>query len=305
MEIFNHRAESCGIAITMTAVPCGRDYSITLSGGDVPHIGATAIAVPRESLDNSKYPLEGKKNSASASVICVTGHKEDELARGVALKLCTKWQVNCVVSAGIHLTKIEAHTLEIVENIVDTLVHTFNEWVTLQMENVVLVDERNQTIGTMDKWRAHKEGHLHRAFSVLVFNEKNELLLQRRSATKYHTPLLWTNTCCSHPRVDENVMDAAHRRLREEMGFDCDITPLFEFLYKVEFEPGLFEHEYDHVFIGKYEGEVPFDPSEVDSVRWIDLVKLKGEVQNHPENFTYWFKHLLENGFDQIQAAIS
>lgn len=304
MEIFNHKAESGGINITMTAVPCGKDYSITLSGGDVPHIGATVLAVPRESLDNSKLPLEEKKNSASASVLCVTGHKEDELARRVALKLSTKWQVNCVVSAGIHLAAVEPQTFEVVENIVDTLIQTFNEWVTLQRENVVLVDENDQMIGTMDKWHAHKEGQLHRAFSVLVFNEKNELLLQRRSATKYHTPLLWTNTCCSHPRSEETVVDAAHRRLREEMGFDCEITPLFEFLYKVEFEPGLFEHEYDHVFIGRWEGEVAFDPSEVDAVRWISLEELKGEVQNQPENFTYWFKYLLEKGFDQIQAAI-
>lgn len=161
-------------------------------------------------------------------------------------------------------------------------------------EFVVLVNEQDEETGIMEKMEAHKKGVLHRAFSVFIFNDLGELLLQQRAFHKYHSPGLWTNTCCSHQRPGEKSDTAAHRRLQEEMGFDCELREVFSFIYKTPFENGLTEHEYDHVFLGDYNGKVNFNTDEVEAVRWIKPDDLKKEVNQSPGQFTSWFKICFE-----------
>jgi isopentenyl-diphosphate delta-isomerase len=162
-------------------------------------------------------------------------------------------------------------------------------------EMVILVDPQDRQIGVEEKMKAHREGKLHRAFSVFVFNEKGEMLLQKRAPQKYHSGGLWTNACCSHPRPGEAIEQAAVRRLNEEMGFVCELKKAFHFIYKAELDGGLIEHEFDHVFIGNYKGETALggftpDPNEVVDYRWLDIHSLKIEVKTFPEKFTTWFK---------------
>jgi isopentenyl-diphosphate delta-isomerase len=160
---------------------------------------------------------------------------------------------------------------------------------------VVLVDENDNQIGTEEKMKAHQNGNLHRAFSIFIFNDKEELLLQQRALSKYHSPGLWTNTCCSHPRPTEQTLDAAHRRLKEEMGFDCDLEEIFSFKYKTVFDNGLTEHEYDHVFIGKYNNDPKINSLEVNAYKWVNLSWLEKDIKNHSEIYTSWLKICFEN----------
>lgn len=167
-------------------------------------------------------------------------------------------------------------------------------------EYIIVVDEFDKKIGSIEKLEAHYKGILHRAFSILVFNSKNQLLLQKRNMEKYHSPGLWTNTCCSHPRYGENLQDAISRRLREEMGFTCELEERFSFIYKVQLGENLFEHEFDHVFIGKYDGKVIPNKAEVDEFKWVDIEEVKTDIVYRAELYTYWFKYLfniLENKF--------
>ncbi|MFO7923892.1 MAG: isopentenyl-diphosphate Delta-isomerase [Bacteroidales bacterium] len=157
-------------------------------------------------------------------------------------------------------------------------------------EEVVLVDEKDRETGTMEKIEAHKKGILHRAFSVFVLNSKGMLLLQRRASVKYHSPGLWTNTCCSHPRPGESVKNAALRRLKEEMGITCSLTESFTFIYRAEFDNGLTEHEYDHVLIGVSDSAPDPDPAEVDGYEYADLDLLSHNIEYHPEDYTVWFR---------------
>ena len=157
-------------------------------------------------------------------------------------------------------------------------------------EFVVLIDRDDNPVGLMEKQQAHHAGLLHRAFSVFIFNSKNELMIHQRAAEKYHSPKLWTNTCSSHPRENETYEQAAHRRLIEEMGFDCEIQEKFHFIYKAELEEGLFEHELDRVFTGFYEGEVNFNPEEVMDYKWIGMDELKKDIDFNPDKYTAWFK---------------
>jgi len=165
----------------------------------------------------------------------------------------------------------------------------------MSLEMVILVDENDQEIGLMEKQEAHEKALLHRAFSVLVFNDKGEMLLQQRAFEKYHSGGLWTNTCCSHPRQGETTEEAAHRRLQEEMGFDCDLNLHQTFIYKAPFDNGLTEHELDHVYIGKYNNNPEFNILEVSSFQWISLEELKDQLKNRPEKFTVWFKMIMDN----------
>ena len=158
------------------------------------------------------------------------------------------------------------------------------------MERVILVDENDTPLGTMEKMEAHERGVLHRAFSVFIFNSSGEMLLQQRAFSKYHSGGLWTNTCCSHPREGETTIEAAHRRLQEEMGFDCEIEKAFDFIYKKELDKGLIEHEFDHVFTGGFEGGFRFNPNEVNAVVYKSVQEVLEEVAQTPENYTEWFK---------------
>lgn len=158
-------------------------------------------------------------------------------------------------------------------------------------EKVVLINQNDEVLGLMEKQQAHVAGLLHRAFSVFIFNDNDELLIQRRATEKYHSPGLWANTCCSHPRENETYKEAAHRRLVEEMGFDCELKFLFSFIYKSDVGGGLTEHELDHVFIGKYNNEpIIINEDEVCEYKWIDIPSLIKDIENKPEKYTKWFK---------------
>ncbi len=168
------------------------------------------------------------------------------------------------------------------------------EYQNLMTEQVVLVDENGVAVGQAGKLEAHQKGLLHKAFSVVIFNEAGEMLLQQRALHKYHTPGLWTNACCSHPRLGEDLEAAAHRRLQEELGFDTDLTERFSFVYKFLDEASqLWEHEHDTVFVGSYDGEVAFNPEEVHSIRWIGMDDLRTWIEREPEVFTFWFRTFL------------
>lgn len=158
------------------------------------------------------------------------------------------------------------------------------------MEKVVLVDEQDNEIGTMEKMEAHEKALLHRAFSVFLFNDAGEMLIQKRASSKYHSGGLWTNTCCSHPRPDETSLNAAKRRLQEEMGISAEIEEIFSFLYRAELDKGLVEHEYDHVFFGKFNGEVQLNMEEAEDYSYVTMEKLEQDLIDHPELYTEWFK---------------
>jgi isopentenyl-diphosphate delta-isomerase len=166
---------------------------------------------------------------------------------------------------------------------------------------VILVNEKDEQIGSLGKLDAHKKGLLHRAFSVIIWNDENEILIQQRAFGKYHSEGLWTNTCCSHPKMGETILEAAHRRLKEEMGFDCELQQKFHFTYKIELENQLFEHELDHVLIGKYSRNPLPNPEEVKDFRWISLSELKKEIAEKPEIFTFWFKEIIRNFENKIK----
>ena len=168
-------------------------------------------------------------------------------------------------------------------------------------EKVVLVNSQDQVLGLMEKQQAHINGLLHRAFSVFLFNSKGEMLLQKRASAKYHSPGQWTNAVCSHPRVGESYIDAAKRRLKEELGIETELSEKFHFIYKADVGGDLWEHELDHVFTGFYEGKFETDPKEVSAVRYISMKDLERELAAHPENFTEWFKIILQEYKDHLE----
>ena len=162
------------------------------------------------------------------------------------------------------------------------------------MENVILVDEKDNPIGLMEKQAAHVTPHLHRAFSVFIFNSKGELLMQQRALSKYHSPGLWTNTCCSHPRAGETLAEATSRRLMEEMGMTCKMHEVYTFIYKAPVGQGLTEHEFDHVWIGQSDETPNINHDEVESWKYMSLKDLKEDIKLHPELYTEWFKITFE-----------
>jgi isopentenyl-diphosphate Delta-isomerase len=161
------------------------------------------------------------------------------------------------------------------------------------MEQVILVDKYDNEIGLMEKLAAHEKGLLHRAFSVLIFNSKGEILLQKRADCKYHSAGLWTNTCCSHPQANESIEEASRRRLMEEMGIDLQPFFAFKFLYKVQLDNGLTEHELDHVFFGLYDGIPNLNELEASDWKFMKVDDLKQEMINQPNQFTHWFKLIM------------
>jgi len=169
-------------------------------------------------------------------------------------------------------------------------------------EHVILVNERDEPIGLMPKMEAHEKAVLHRAFSVFVLNSKNEVMLQQRARDKYHSPLLWTNTCCSHQREGETNVEAGTRRLREEMGFTTELRELFHFIYKAPFDNGLTEHELDHVMIGRYDGIPEINPTEVESWKWMDIESIKRDMEAHPERYTIWFRIIFDEFYHFLEA---
>ena len=187
--------------------------------------------------------------------------------------------------------------------LLNLLVKNKLNWI-LSMELCVLVNTNDEVIGTEEKLSVHQSGNLHRAFSVFVLNEKAEIMLQKRAQEKYHSPGLWTNSCCSHPRPDESVLAAGERRLMEELGFTTALQPAFSFIYKAEVGNGFIEHEFDHVLLGEYSGNVPFNPAEVSEIRFISLSDLKAEVLANPSSFTQWLCIMLTEHCDSLKKAI-
>ncbi len=171
-------------------------------------------------------------------------------------------------------------------------------------EQVVLVDEKDVEKGLMGKMEAHEKGLLHRAFSIFVLNSDGDMMLQQRAVAKYHSGGLWTNTCCSHPRPNEKPELAAHRRLMEEMGFDCEVRKMFDFVYQSELDKGLTEHEFDHVFVGYYNGIPQINKEEVESWKWMSLDSISEDLKINPDNYTEWFKIVFERFATNIKSGM-
>lgn len=170
------------------------------------------------------------------------------------------------------------------------------------MEEVVLVDEMDNAIGTAEKLKAHQSGELHRAFSIFIFNSKGEMLLQQRAKDKYHSGGLWTNACCSHPRPNEETKEAAVRRLEEELDMRTELSFLFSFQYKAGFENGLIEHELDHVFVGTTDDLPGLNPDEAMDYRYIATDELLNDISVHPDNYTFWFKEVVEKVINKYKS---
>ena len=168
-------------------------------------------------------------------------------------------------------------------------------------EKVILVNENDEQIGLMPKLEAHEKAQLHRAFSIFILNSKNEVMLQQRASEKYHSPLLWTNTCCSHQREGETNIQAGNRRLQEEMGFSTELKELFYFIYKAPFDNGLTEHELDHVMIGYFEEDPKINREEVESWKWMDIDAIKEDMQANPNIYTVWFKIIFDEFYHFLE----
>ncbi|HEX8269435.1 MAG TPA: isopentenyl-diphosphate Delta-isomerase [Flavobacterium sp.] len=168
-------------------------------------------------------------------------------------------------------------------------------------EQVILVNEKDEPLGLMPKLEAHQKAALHRAFSVFILNDKNEVMLQQRASEKYHSPLLWTNTCCSHQREGESNIDAGARRLYEEMGIKTDLKEMFHFIYKAPFANGLTEHEFDHVMIGYYNGEPVINSAEVENWKWMNVDAIKKDMDENPGHYTVWFKIIFDEFYHFLE----
>jgi len=168
-------------------------------------------------------------------------------------------------------------------------------------EKVILVDKNDNQVGLMPKLEAHKKGVLHRAFSIFIFNSKYELLLQKRASAKYHSGGLWTNTCCSHPRENEDIFDAANRRLDEEMGIKTSLRKVYDFIYKAELDNQLTEHEFDHVFYGVYDNDPILNKDEADDFKWVDMETLNNDIIKNEDNYTVWFKIAFEYFYNYLK----
>lgn len=168
-------------------------------------------------------------------------------------------------------------------------------------EKVILVNQMDEPIGLMPKMEAHEKGLLHRAFSVFIFNEKNELMLQQRALSKYHSPGLWTNTCCSHQREGETNIEAGKRRLQEEMGFTAELENKISFIYKAPFDNGLTEHEFDHILVGNYNEEPKLNPVEAEAWKWMALDDVAKDMAANPSAYTEWFKIIFDKYYQSIE----
>lgn len=172
----------------------------------------------------------------------------------------------------------------------------------MKEEHVILVDENDNALGLMPKMEAHEKALLHRAFSVFIFNSRNELMLQQRALHKYHSPGLWTNTCCSHQRDGESNIEAGKRRLMEEMGFVTEMEETTSFIYKAPFDNGLTEHELDHILIGYYEDAPNINLDEVAAWKWMSLEDIKADMSINSEVYTAWFKIIFDKFYEFINV---
>jgi isopentenyl-diphosphate delta-isomerase len=171
---------------------------------------------------------------------------------------------------------------------------------------VIVVDQFDNETGSAEKLEAHSGGILHRAFSIFVFNSDRELLLQKRAQGKYHSGGLWSNSCCGHPRPGEETRAAAKRRLREELNLSCDLQIAFEFLYRVELDNSLIEHEYDHVFIGTFDGLPEPDKSEVEDWKWVGINELIADLELQPDRYTFWLSTAMKSEYwQQLESVLS
>lgn len=171
----------------------------------------------------------------------------------------------------------------------------------MKKEKIILVNKKDKPLGTEEKLKAHLDGKLHRAFSILIFNSQGKMLIQQRAKSKYHSPNLWANTCCSHPRPKETLLEAVKRRLKEEVGIECDLKEIFSFIYKAKIG-NLIENEFDHVFVGKFDGDPTPNKEEIQNLKWINLKNLKRDIKENEEKYTFWFKKILthENKFKSL-----
>jgi len=168
-------------------------------------------------------------------------------------------------------------------------------------EKVILVDKNDNQVGLMPKLEAHEKGVLHRAFSIFIFNSNYELLLQKRASSKYHSGGLWTNTCCSHPREGEDILDAANRRLDEEMGIKTSLRKVYDFIYKAELDNQLTEHEFDHVFYGVFDNDPILNKDEAEDFKWVDMETLNNDIIKNEDNYTVWFKIAFEYFYNYLK----
>jgi isopentenyl-diphosphate delta-isomerase len=168
-------------------------------------------------------------------------------------------------------------------------------------EKVILVDKNDNQVGLMPKLEAHEKGILHRAFSIFIFNSRYELLLQKRASSKYHSGGLWTNTCCSHPKEGEDTLDAANRRLDEEMGIKTSLRKVYDFIYKAELDNQLTEHEFDHVFYGVCDNDPILNKDEAEDFKWVDMETLNNDIIKNENNYTVWFKIAFEYFYNYLK----
>lgn len=227
--------------------------------------------------------IEDNAMVAAGAVVLENSHiKSGELWAGVPAKMVKQIDINRINN----LTEQSAKKYVLL-----SLKHKH----TTMEEQVVLVDNQDNVLGYMGKQEAHEKGVLHRAISIIITNSNNEILLQQRADCKYHWAGIWSNSVCSHPRKNESYQQAAERRLFEELGFNAPLTEAFDFIYKAkDEESGLTEHELDHVFLGKYEGEIPFNPNEVKAVKWVKPSDLLADVKQNPDKYSFWFKIILK-----------
>ena len=169
--------------------------------------------------------------------------------------------------------------------------------------DIILVDQKDNQMGIGEKMKVHYQGKLHRAFSIFLFNSKGKMLIQQRARTKYHSPGLWSNTCCSHPKPGETLSQATKRRLREEMGIECGLQEVFSFIYRAQLGD-LIEHEFDHVFTGSFDREPKLNKEEARAYKWISPMELKKDIKECPEKYTYWFRIILNRIFNQEKQKI-
>lgn len=171
-------------------------------------------------------------------------------------------------------------------------------------EQIILVDEKDNQIGTGEKMATHRQGLLHRAFSIFVFNDQGQVMLQQRAKSKYHSGGKWSNTCCSHPRKGESLDQAVHRRLQDEMGFDCELSEKTSLIYKVALDHGLIEHEYLHVYSGLYDGQPKLNPEEADDYKWLTLEELTKDITKQPEIYSEWLKIIIKEHLNSITDSL-